>query len=203
MIRDPKTIFLVVFSVLMFSFSSVFAAKQSPKQCVEALLGMIQKIKADDELPAEQKKANRARSQKALNYLNINVISQKALGKFWAERTDQEKERFAQLLSELFITVAFPNSGKFFADLDWVYSETEIEKGKALVPIKLTHKNEGEIEIDFFLQRNSDDWKVVDVHLDGVSMRNNLRSQFYKIIAKKNFQELVTRMQKKLDKSKA
>lgn len=163
---------------------------------------MIQKIKKEDTLTAEQKKENRARSEKALNYLNITVISQKALGKFWSERTDEEKEQFSQILSELFITVAFPNSGKFFADLDWVYSEPEIDKGKALIPIQLTHKDEGEIEIDFFLQQNSSDWKVVDVHLDGVSMRNNLRSQFYKIITKDNFGELVTRMKKKLDESK-
>ena len=67
----------------------------------------------------------------------------------------------------------------------------------------VVHKNEGEIEIDFFLKQNSDDWKVVDVHMDGVSMRNNLRSQFYKIIAKENFGELVRRMGKKLKEAKA
>jgi len=202
MIRDSKTICLLVFLVLVFSFSPVFASNQSPKQCVAELLGMIQKIKPEDKLPAEQKKANRTLSEKALSHLNVSAISQKALGKFWSERTDKEKEQFSQLLSELFIYVAFPNSGKFFADLDWVYAEPEIEKGKALVPIKLTHKDEGEIEIDFFLQQNSSDWKVVDVHLDGVSMGNNLRSQFYKIIGKDNFTELVSRMKKKLDESK-
>jgi phospholipid transport system substrate-binding protein len=202
MIRDSKRICLLVFLVLALFSSPVFAAQQSPKQCVEELLGMIQKIKKEDKLTAEQKKANRARSEKALNYLNITVISQKALGKFWPERTDQEKEQFSQVLSELFITVAFPNSGKFFSDLDWIYSDPEIDKGKALIPIQLTHKDEGEIEIDFFLQQNSSDWKVVDVHLDGVSMRNNLRSQFYKIIAKDNFGELVSRMKKKLEESK-
>jgi phospholipid transport system substrate-binding protein len=71
------------------------------------------------------------------------------------------------------------------------------------VPLKVAHKNEGEIEIDFFLQQNSDDWKIVDVHLDGVSMRNNLRSQFYKIMAKENFEKLVSRMEKKLKEAKA
>ncbi len=202
MIRNSKTICLLVFLALVFFSSSVFASKQSPKQCVEELLGMIQKIKKEDKLTAEQKKANRARSEKALEYLNITVISQKALGKFWSKRTDEEKQQFSQVLSELFITVAFPNSGKFFADLDWVYSEPEIAKGKALIPIQLTHKDEGEIEIDFFLELNSSHWKVVDVHLDGVSMRNNLRSQFYKIIGKKNFGELVSRMKKKLKESK-
>jgi len=38
----------------------------------------------------------------------------------------------------------------------------------------------------------------VDVILDGVSMRNNLRSQFYKILKKNDFEELVRRMGKKL-----
>jgi len=39
---------------------------------------------------------------------------------------------------------------------------------------------------------------VVDVILDGVSMRNNLRSQFYKILKKNDFNELIRRMKKKL-----
>lgn len=203
MIRNIKTICLVVFSVLIFSFSSVLASKQSPQQCVEEMLGTIQKIQTDDKLSLEQKKTNRARSEKALGYLNISVISQKALGKYWSKRTDEEKKQFSQLLSDLFITVAFPNSGKFFAELDWVFSEPEIDKGKALISMQLTHKDEGEIEIDFLLQQSSSDWKIVDVHLDGVSMRNNLRSQFYRIISKKNFNDLVTRMRKKLEESKA
>ncbi|GJL78728.1 MAG: hypothetical protein NPINA01_17170 [Nitrospinaceae bacterium] len=170
---------------------------------MQELLGTIQKIKEEDKLPAEKKKENRVLSEKALERLNISVISQRTLGKYWSKRTQEEKEQFAQLLSELFITVAFPSSGKFFADLDWVYREVEIDKSQALVPIQLTHKDEGEIQIDFFLELNSSDWKVVDVHLDGVSMRNNLRSQFYKIIAKDDFGELVSRMKKKLEETKS
>jgi len=34
-----------------------------------------------------------------------------------------------------------------------------------------------------------------------VSMRNNLRSQFYKILAKNKFEELMRRMNKKLKES--
>ncbi len=203
MTRLNKTIFLMAFLALTLLTGPAFASKNSPQQCVEELLGTIQKIKGGDKLSDEQKKANSARSEKALNYLNISEISQKTLGKYWAKITDEEKKRFSKLLGELFIYVAFPNSGKFFVDLDLVFAESEIEKTKAFVPMTVAHKNEGEIEIDFFLKQNSDDWKVVDVHMDGVSMRNNLRSQFYKIMAKKNFAELVSRMEKKLNEAKA
>jgi phospholipid transport system substrate-binding protein len=202
MSRNIKTIFLTAILALTFTLGPAFASKRSPKKCVEELLATIQEIKPGDKLTAEESKANGVRSEKALSYLNIAAISQKTLGKYWSKITDEEKARFSKLLGELFIHVAFPNSGKFFADLDLVFAESEIENTKAFVPMSVAHKNEGEIEIDFFLKQNSDDWKVVDVHMDGVSMRNNLRSQFYRIIAKEDFAELVRRMEKKLKEAK-
>lgn len=203
MLRESKTICFVVFSALVFFCSSVFAVERSPKESVEELLRTIQKIQTKEKLTSEQERANRSRSEKALKYLNITEISQKALGKYWSKITENEQQKFSNMLGELFIYVAFPGSGEFFADLDWVFSESEVNKNEAVVPIKLTHKDEGEIEIDFFLKLNPGGWKIVDVYLDGVSMRNNLRAKFYKIISKKNFDELVARMMKKLEESKA
>jgi phospholipid transport system substrate-binding protein len=201
--RNNKTIFLTAILALAILVSPVFADKRSPKACVEELLATIQKIKTADKLTTNEKKANSERSLKALNYLNITAISQKTLGKHWAKLPDEDKSRFSKLLGELFIHVAFPNSGKFFTDVDLVFAETEIEKAKAFVPMSVVHKNEGEIEIDFYLKQNSEDWKVVDVHMDGVSMRNNLRSQFNRILSKENFEKLVLRMEKKLKEAKA
>ena len=67
-----------------------------------------------------------------------------------------------------------------------------------VVPLTVVHEKEGEVDIDFRMKKDSENWRVVDVILDGVSMRNNLRSQFYKILKKNDFKELVRRMQKKL-----
>ena len=68
----------------------------------------------------------------------------------------------------------------------------------AVVPITVIHEKEGEVDIDFKLKQFPENWLVVDVILDGVSMRNNLRSQFYKILKKNDFNELIRRMKKKL-----
>ena len=64
----------------------------------------------------------------------------------------------------------------------------------------VVHEKEGEINIDFHLQKYRDQWKVVDVDLDEISMRSNMRSQLYKVISKNNYQELVRRIKKKLTK---
>ena len=42
--------------------------------------------------------------------------------------------------------------------------------------------------------------RAVDVDLDEISMRNNMRSQLYKIISKNNYLELVRRIKEKLTK---
>ena len=72
-----------------------------------------------------------------------------------------------------------------------------------VVPLTVVHEKEGEVDIDFRMQKASENWRVVDVILDGVSMRNNLRSQFYKILKKNDFKELVRRMQKKLKEAQS
>ena len=67
-----------------------------------------------------------------------------------------------------------------------------------VVPINVIHEKEGDVDIDFKMKQFEENWLVVDVILDGVSMRNNLRSQFYKILKKNNFNALIRRMKKKL-----
>ena len=71
-----------------------------------------------------------------------------------------------------------------------------------VVPLTVVHKKEGEVDIDFRMKQSANNWQVVDVILDGVSMRNNLRSQFYKILKKKDFSDLVRRMEKKLKEAR-
>ncbi|MEE9258929.1 MAG: ABC transporter substrate-binding protein [Nitrospinaceae bacterium] len=177
------------------------AFAETPQKAVEQLLESIKKIKAEGEVSASQRKANRGHSDRALAQLDIKEVSRKALGRYWSKRTLDEQKDFITLLSNLFITEAFPNSSKFFAALKIVYGKTRMKDNRATVPLTVIHEDEGEIEIDFHMKSNSSNWRVVDVDLDGISMRNNLRSQFYKIIGKHDFKELFRRMDTKLKKS--
>ena len=89
-------------------------------------------------------------------------------------------------------------SGKYFSALELIYGQTTINKSQANVPLTVVHEKEGEIIIDFHLHKYHDQWQVVDVDLDKISMRSNLRSQLYKIISKNGYPELVRRMKEKL-----
>ena len=200
MLSRKNWIYLTVFILALFELSPVIAKEASPRNTVEILLSSITNLKTGKPLTPGEVKENEILSYRALALLNIREISRKALGKYWKKRSLTEQKVFIDLLSRMFIKEAFPNSGKFFSALKLIYSQTTIKESKANVPLTVVHEKEGEINIDFHLQKYRDQWQVVDVDLDEISMRNNMRSQLYKVISKNNYQELVRRIKKKLTK---
>ena len=200
MISRKNWIYLIVFILASFRLSPIVAEETSPRNTVETLLNSITNLKTRKPLTPEEVKKNDILSYRALALLNIREISRKALGKYWKKRSLTEQKVFIDLLSRMFIKEAFPNSGKFFSALKLIYGQTTINESKANVPLTVVHEKEGEINIDFHLQKYRDQWQVVDVDLDEISMRNNMRSQLYKVISKNNYQELVRRIKKKLTK---
>ncbi len=170
----------------------------APKATIQQLLKSIQQMHDKQPLTPEQQQANDKISRQALAHLDVRQVSQKTLGKYWKARSTKEQDEFVQLLGDIFRYVAFPNSSKFFGEMSISYAPTERDGASATVPLTVQHLEEGEVGIDFVLEQNSARWRVVDVILDGVSMRNNLRAQFYKVIKKKDYTELLRRMQKKL-----
>ena len=191
-------IYLIVFILASFRLSPIVAEEISPRNTVETLLNSITNLKTEKPLSPEEIKENDVLSYRALALLDIRKISRKILGKYWKKRTLTEQKVFIDLLSQMFIKEAFQNSGKFFSALELIYGQTTINKSQAKVPLIVVHEKEGEIIIDFHLQKYHDQWQVVDVDLDKISMRSNLRSQLYKIISKNGYQELVRRMKEKL-----
>jgi len=171
----------------------------APKATIQQLLKSIQQMHDKKPLTPEQQQANDKISRQALAHLDVRQVSQKTLGKYWKARSTKEQDEFVQLLGDIFRYVAFPNSSKFFGEMSISYAPTERDGASATVPLTVQHPEEGEVEIDFVLEQNSARWRVVDVVLDGVSMRNNLRTQFYEVIKKNDYSELFRRMQKKLN----
>ena len=194
-------IFILCFVMTVSAWGE--SGKKNPEDAVKILLNEIKQIVDREGLSDAEKAANKKHSDIAISILKVPEISQKALGKYWRKHSTDQRDQFQKLLGELFVHVAFPSSAKFFSDLDLVYGKTKSKKDMKVVPITVVHKKEGEVDIDFRMKQASEDWKVVDVILDGVSMRNNLRSQFYKILKKNDFNELVRRMKKKLKEAQS
>ena len=196
--RNLITIAFTITLFVLVTSASADSNSKPPKSAIKKLLGEIKQIVNKDSLSDAEKAENKKHSDIALSVLKVPEISQKALGKYWSKHSEEQQKQFQTLLENLFVHVAFPSSAKFFTNLNIVYGKTKSKKDMMVVPLTVVHEKEGEVDIDFSLKQTEAGWQVVDVILDGVSMRNNLRSQFYKILKKNDFKELVRRMNKKL-----
>ena len=194
-------------TLLVFFFMTVLSwggsEEKRPKTAVKILLNEIKQIVEGNGLSDVEKAANKKHSDIAESILKVPEISQKALGKYWKKHSAEQQDQFQKLLEDLFVHVAFPSSAKFFTNLDLMYGKSKSKKDMVVVPITVVHEKEGEVDIDFKMKQSAKNWLVVDVILDGVSMRNNLRSQFYKILKKNDFNELIQRMKKKLKEAQS
>jgi len=202
MLSRKNLIYFIVLFLVFFRPPLTNANESSPQYIVERLISSISKLKIGTSLSLEELEKNKHLSSRALALLDLKEVSQKSLGKYWGKRTSAEKSKFHDLLEKMFIKEAFPSSGKFFSKLKLVYGKTVMKKLQASVPITVIHKKEGEISINFHLKNNDNRWQIVDVDLDEISMRNNLRSQFYKLIAKNGFQEVMRHMEEKISEVK-
>ena len=202
MLPRKNLIYFIVVFLVFFQPHLTNANELSPQQIVERLLSSISKLKTGTSLSLKELEKNKYLSSRALTLLNLEEVAEKSLGKYWEARTSSEKSRFHALLEEIFTKEAFPSSGKFFSKLKLVYGKTTIKNMHAIVPTTVIHEKEGEISINFHLINNDNRWQIVDVDLDEISMRNNLRSQFYKLIAKNGFQEVMRHMEEKISKIK-
>jgi phospholipid transport system substrate-binding protein len=80
------------------------------------------------------------------------------------------------------------------------YVGERIEGDRAVVQA-VVMAEDNEIPIDYALVRYNGTWKIYDLGIDGMRLSEIYRSQFNKVISSASYDELVRRMQIKLQES--
>jgi len=128
-------------------------------------------------------------------------MSRRALGAPWNTLSDKDKQEFVALFRTL-LTNSYADKIESYSGEGVQYLNERTEKDYAEVRTKvLTGKTE--IPLDYRLVIKGTDWRVYDVVVDGVSLVNNYRGQFSKIIRSSTYADLVDQLRKKSDKIKA
>jgi phospholipid transport system substrate-binding protein len=127
-------------------------------------------------------------------------MSRRALGAPWANLSDKDKEEFVSLFQTLLVN-SYADKIESYSGEGVQYLNERTEKDYAEVRTKvLTGKTE--IPLDYRLLNKASVWRVYDVVVDGVSLVNNYRGQFTKIIRSGSYADLVEQLRKKSEKIK-
>ena len=171
---------------------------------VKGTVDQVLKILTDPALKGEKKiRERRAKiRQVVLQRFGFTEMSKRSLGRYWNERTPEERTEFVRLYTDL-LERAYIDRIDGYTGEQVVYLGESVDGDYSEVRSKIVTKRNQEIPILYRLQKTNANWEVYDVIVEGVSLVNNYRTQFSKIIRTSSYQVLVKKMQVKLEGEEA
>jgi len=127
---------------------------------------------------------------------DFTEMAKRSLGANWRRRTPKEQEEFVRLFTDL-LERAYADTIESYGDEKIVYVGERLDGGYADVSSKvLTSKGE-EFSLNYRAHFVGGEWRVYDVVVENISMVNNYRSQFNRVISNASYEELVRRLKDK------
>lgn len=190
-------------AVAMWLVSGVAMAGMTPDQLVKKTADdVIEVIKSDKEIQAgNQQKIFALAEEKILPNFDFEKVSRLVLGKNWTNATPEQKTAFqAEFKTLLLRTYATALSKYKNQVIEYKPFRMEANAESATVKTAIQQPGGDPISVDYTLGKKSDDWKVYDIVIEGVSLVTNYRSQFAQEIRQNGLDSLTKKL---ADKNKA
>jgi phospholipid transport system substrate-binding protein len=129
--------------------------------------------------------------------IDFRELSRIALGKYWDDRSDQEKNDFVDVFEQLIRNSSVKKLEVYKADRI-EYDDAELRSQRAFVRTR-AYKNKKEVEVLYKMHEVDGEWKVYDLEIDGLSTARNYRDSFYKQISKTSYREMYEKLLAKLE----
>ncbi|MCP9455561.1 MAG: ABC transporter substrate-binding protein [Nitrospira sp.] len=175
----------------------------APTEAMKATIDEVLRILQEEELKqpgrAEERRQMLERVVEAR--FDYQEMSKRALGAPWNTLSDEQKQEFVTLFRTL-LTNTYADKIETYSGEGVQYLNERQDKAYAEVRTKVL-SGKAEIPLDYRLIQKGNDWRVYDVVVDGVSLVNNYRGQFAKIIRTSSYDGLVEQLRKKSEQIKS
>jgi len=167
----------------------------APTDQLKAAVEQIVRVLEDPSLRAGARAPERraAIRKEAEGVFDFAETAKRALGRHWQGLSDKDRQEFTGLFTDL-IERAYISKIERYSGERIAYAGESVEGGLATVRTRFVTKQGTEVPVDYRMQQRSDRWLVYDVSVEGVSLINNYRTQFDKIIQTSSYAELVRKM---------
>lgn len=188
---------LVALSLLVVA--SAAQAKGDPRGTMEAREARVKKVLSDPALPEPKKKEIVA--EEVSNAFDFVELARRSLASHWDKLTTAQRNEFTGTLKQL-VEISLLDKIKPNKQYSVEVEEATVANGEAELPTLLATPNTipgDEVEVEFRLYENPrSGWMIYDLIIDEVSLLNNYRLQFNKVIREQSFDGLLSQMKRRL-----
>ena len=129
---------------------------------------------------------------------DFTEMAKRSLGAHWRRLTPEQKLEFVKVFTQL-LEISYADRIDLYNGQKVVFTREEVDHDYSLVESKIVNKKGEEFSVDYkLMRRDGGDWKIYDVVVENISLVNNYRSQFHRVIANSSYNELIKKMKEKI-----
>ena len=127
---------------------------------------------------------------------DFTEMAKRSLGRHWAGRTAEEQREFVKLFAAL-MGRSYADNIESSASSSVRYTRESEDRNYAQVDTEIIADKRPPISINYKLHSVDKEWRIYDLVIEDISVVNNYRSQFDRVIERSSFAELVRSMKEK------
>jgi phospholipid transport system substrate-binding protein len=176
------------------------AAAASPTDAIKGTVDQVVRLLSNPALkdPGQKNQILQQVRQVVNRRFDYDEMAKRCLTN-WNQLSSSQRREFVSLFSELLATSYADKLAKYSGE-KVTYAGDRVDGDLAEVKTLLLRSND-RIPINYRLI-NKSQWVVYDVVIEGVSLVNNYRSQFSRVMGESSYAELVRRLQAKVDEQR-
>jgi phospholipid transport system substrate-binding protein len=124
---------------------------------------------------------------------DFNEMAMRSLGANWRRIDAQQRKEFVSTFTAL-LEKTYADQIDLYDGQKVAFTKESVDGNYAQVDSRIIDRNGQNYSVDYRLHKVDGKWKIFDVVAEKISLVNNYRSQFNRVIARSSFEELLKTM---------
>jgi len=204
MIQSQRFCFVIGAVILSSWLTAASASAGAPTEQIRSTVDRALLVLRDPRLKPAAKTRERRDQLKQILFARFDFaeMAKRALGANWRRLSPDEQQEFVALFTEL-LERAYADIIESYSEEKIIYIGERLEGSYADVSSKVLTRRGEEYSINYKAHLVNGEWRVYDVVAENISVVNNFRSQFSRVIANSSYDDLVRRLREKAQASTA
>jgi len=189
---------ILIAAFLMVVCSCKLANAGEPTEAIRGPLNQGVEILKNAKLDNQKQRSQVIDRLRQIVYplFDFREIAMRSLGAHWRRINSQQREDFILTFTRL-LEKTYADQIDLYNGQQVVYTGESVDGDYAQVDSRIIDKNGQTYSVAYRLHKVDGKWKIYDVIAENISVVNNYRSQFDRVIAKSSFDELLKTMKQK------
>lgn len=195
---DKRTILAIAAAALLQSALPNRAQAGVPTEQVRQTADRVLQLLQDSRAKGTGNAAERREQLRQIlaSRFDFAEMAKRSLGANWQKGSAAEQQQFVRLFTDL-LENSYIGQIEAYAGEKIIYGREAVDQDQADVETKIVTRKSEELSVNYKLKADGVNWKVYDVVIENVSLVNNFRTQFNRILAKGSFTELISQLESK------